>query len=112
MGSVDDRVVAMKFDNAAFENKVGATIASLSKLKSSLDFTSSTKNLGDLQNATKGFSLSGIGEAVTDIASKFNAMGVVAATVISNITRAAIEAGTSIAKAFTIDPLSDGFQRV
>lgn len=109
MGSVDDRVVAMKFDNAAFENKVGATIATLAKLKGSLDFSSSTKNLGDLQNATKGFSLEGIGQAVDNISSRFSAMGVVAATVLSNITSAAINAGASIVKALTIDPLNDGF---
>ena len=45
--SVDNRVVAMKFDNDSFQKRIADTIASLAKLKGSMDFEGSTKNLND-----------------------------------------------------------------
>lgn len=110
MPSVDDRVVAMKFDNNAFENKVGSTISSLSKLKSSLNFEGQTKSLQDLSSTSSRFNLDGIGSALETISGKFNAMGAIGFTVLNNITNAAINAGKRVVSALSIDPVMDGFK--
>lgn len=110
MGSVDDRVVSMKFDNQSFEKNAGSTLGTLDKLKKSLDFSSQSKGLQELSNSTRGFSLEGIGSAVENVSSKFSAMGVVAFTVLNQITTMAISSGTRIVKALSLDGLTDGFQ--
>lgn len=113
MSNIDDRVVAMKFDNAVFEQKLAATISSLEKLKGSLNFGASTKNLEALSSVTKGFdgnTLNGMASAIDGIAGKFTALGVTAATVISNITTGALGMAQSLVSSFTINPISDGFR--
>ena len=45
MATIDERVVAMKFDNTQFKAKSQETIADLQKLESTID-SGATKNLG------------------------------------------------------------------
>jgi len=45
--SIDDRIVAMSFDNQRFEERIAATIASLDRLQRSLDFTSAQTRFAD-----------------------------------------------------------------
>lgn len=108
MGSVDDRVVSMKFDNKDFESRISSTLGWLSKLKDGLNFKDSTKNIEELSKTTKGFTLEGIGAAVDNISSKFSAMGVAAATVISNISTQALGMASRVGSAFTVGPIKDG----
>lgn len=110
MASVDDRIVAMQFDNNAFQTKIADTIASLDRLKGSLDFANSKRGLDDLTLASKGFNLAGIGSAIEGVSSKFTAMGAVAFTVIQNITNRAIDAGIQLGKSLSLDQIIGGFQ--
>lgn len=110
MGSVDDRVVAMKFDNSQFESKVASTVGSLDKLKSSLNFDGQSKSLQNLSKTSSGFSLDGIGSALENISGKFNAMGAVGFSVISNLTDRAIQMGERITKSFSLDGALSGFR--
>lgn len=109
--SVDNRVVEMQFNNSSFENKISGTLSSLSKLKDALSFGGKGKNgFDDINSSANAVNLSGIASAVDNVSSKFSAMGVVAFTVISNITNRAIDAGAKVVKAFALDPVMDGFR--
>ena len=110
MPSTDDRIVAMKFDNRSFEQKIAGTLDSLDKLKKSLDFANTSKGLSDLSAASRSFSLDGIGSAVENINNKFSAMGAVAFSVISNITSRAISAGEALAKGLSLDQVIGGYR--
>lgn len=110
MPSIDDRVVSMTFDNKAFEGRMNTTLESLGKLKQSLQFDESTKNLQGLSAASSKFSLDGIGNAVENISGKFSAMGAVAFSVINNITTQALSAAERLVKGFTVAPIAAGFQ--
>lgn len=110
MGSVDNRVVSLKFDNDDFQKKIGPTLQNLDNLKKGLDLSESSKNLEGLSKAGKGFNLDNIGSAVESISNKFTAMGAVAFSVIDNIVTKAITAGSSLASAFSLDPIKDGFK--
>lgn len=110
MGSVDQRVVDMKFNNGDFEKKVSGTIGVLDKLKQSLNFDSSTKSLQNVSSAAKGFQLDGINTAIDGVSAKFLAMSSVAFTVIQNITNRALAMGEQFVKSFTIAPIIDGFR--
>jgi tape measure domain-containing protein len=107
--SIDNRVVSISFDNAAFQKNVQDTIKSLDDLKTKMNFGESTSGFSDLTKAAQTVNLSSISTAVDGIASKFSAMGAVAFTALQNITNRAIEAGTAFSKSFTIAPVTQGF---
>lgn len=110
MASVDDRVVAMKFDNNQFESKVASTVGSLDKLKSSLNFDGQSKSLQNLSKTSSGFSLDGIGTALEHISNKFNVMGAVGFSVIQNLTDRAMQMAERITKSFSLDGAISGFR--
>ena len=106
---VDERVVEMRFDNAQFESGVKTTMSTLDKLKAALKFPSSTKSLDSISNAAKKVDFSGMQKGIETVNARFSAMQVVGMTALSNITTAAMNAGTRLAKALTIDPIISGF---
>ena len=110
MASVDDRVVAMQFDNKAFEDKIATTMSSLDKLKASIDKAGKSKGLEDIQSAGNKINLDGLANAVEGISSKFSAMGAIAFTVLQNVTTRAIDAGIQLGKSLSLDQVIGGFQ--
>lgn len=109
MSSVDNRVVAMKFDNKQFQAGVKDTMGSLADLNQSLKMEGASKGLSSVSDAVGKFSLGRIGEAVDSIAGRFSAMSVIAITALSNITTKAMAAGAQLVKSLTIAPISEGF---
>lgn len=107
--AVEDRVVAMKFDNKQFEPGVKQTLSMLDRLKNAMNFSGAGKGLNALQHQTNKFSLAGLTNAAAGIGGKFSAGAAVAIGAIANITSRAVDAGLRIASAFTIDPLKQGF---
>lgn len=110
MSSVDNRVVSITFDNAAFERKLSETINSLDKLRESLNFNSAKTNMQDVAKAIEGFKFGDVTNAIENVSKSFLALSTIALTAISNITSKAVDAGITIAKSFTLDPIIDGFR--
>ena len=110
MSSVDDRIVALKFDNGTFLTRVSSTINALARLKESLNFSASQKGMNDLQNSANRFSLGNVGNAASGVSGAFLAMATVAVTALSNIVNRAVDAGIQITKALTIDPIKAGLR--
>lgn len=112
MSGVDDRIVSMKFDNAAFEHKLSDTISSLDKLRASLDFSNSTKGFEHVTSAANSVNLGSIASGVDGIASRFNAMSVIAIAALTRVTHMAVDSGIRFAKSFTVAPIMDGFREM
>jgi tape measure domain-containing protein len=112
MSGVDDRIVSMKFDNASFENKLSATIGSLDKLRASLNFPNSAKGFEQVTAAANAVNLGTIASGVDGIASKFNAMSVIAIAALTRVTHMAVDSGIRFAKSFTVAPVMDGFREM
>jgi tape measure domain-containing protein len=110
MPSVDDRIVRMEFDNAAFEKKIATTLTSLDKLNKSLKFEGAQKGLADLSTNAGKFSLHGLSDGVENVSKKFIALSTIAITALATITTRAVEAGIHLTKAFSLDPIIDGFR--
>ena len=106
---IEQRVVEMQFDNKQFEHNVSNTMSSLDKLKQSLNLTGAAKGLESVGTAARGINLSGLTSAAETVGLKFNAMYTMADQALRNITNSAINAGTRIASALTIDPIKTGF---
>lgn len=110
MANVDDRVVEMKFDNAAFEQKVETTLQSLDSLSKKIDGLSKTSGLANLQAASQNFSLSSMNNAVDQLANKFSTMSIIAISALNNLVSRAVDAGVALAKSLSVAPIADGFQ--
>ena len=84
--TVDTRVVEMQFNNQNFEKNVATSISTLDKLKNALNFGNSAKQLNNLQTATNNVDFSPFTSALDAVQSRFSMLGIVGATVISNLT--------------------------
>ena len=169
MGTIDERIVKLSFDNKGFESGIQKTLSSLEALNKALEKTDNRQaakelsksmndinkvlknnNLGNLDkllnkqsgfskitegisklgsglvNAFKKIDFTGIGSklssmfkgstdgasalarGVESVTTKFSHLQVVAATALANITNRMVNAGISMAKSLTIDPIKSG----
>jgi hypothetical protein len=109
MSSIDSRIVEMKFNNAQFEKGIKETTSSLEGLKKSLSLDGAKKGLENLQEVGKNFSLNNIASGIDNLASKFTALAGIGVVALGNIATQAINAGLSMAKALTIQPVIEGY---
>lgn len=108
--SVDERVVEMRFDNKQFESNVQTSISTLDKLKRALNLDGAAKGLSNVGAAANKVDMSGLSKGVDTVNARFGALQVAGMTAISNITTAAMQAGSNIVKSFTLDPITSGFR--
>ena len=94
--TIDERVVKMQFDNAAFEKNVQTSLGTLANLKNALSF-------GKVD-------FSGLASNIEKITDKVTGMGGVWDNICNRMINMAIDTGQKIAKAFVFDPPSDGFK--
>jgi hypothetical protein len=109
MSSVDNRIVNMTFNNAAFEAGAAQTMATLDRLQQKLGFQGASAGLQAIEAQAGKFDLSHMGAAVDQIAARFTTLGVIAVTALATITNKAIEAGVQLTKSLTIGPIGEGF---
>jgi len=109
MSNVDNRIVQMQFDNGQFESGVQTSIKSLDNLKNGLNLDGATKSLSGLEKVGRTFSLGGIADGVQAISDKFSALSLIGITALQNITNSAINAGKTLVKSLTVDPVKMGF---
>lgn len=108
--TIDEKVVSMQFDNRNFEKNVATTMSTLDKLKLKLNLSGASKGLENIDAAAKKVDLSSMGKSAEVIQAKFSSLDVVAVTALQRITNTAIDAGSRIIKALSIDPIMSGFQ--
>ena len=110
MTSIDERIVNMKFNNGQFLSGISSTLSALSKLQQGLSLKGSTKGINDVNTAMAALPPATIAAGIEAISGRFTAMSAVAVTVLSNITTAALAAGTQLVKSLTIDPVTKGLE--
>jgi tape measure domain-containing protein len=106
--TIDERVVQMKFDNKAFLAQTEQTLKSLDSLNKALAMTGATKGLQDLNAAGQNVKLGHISEAIDGISKKFGALSIAGITALTNIANRAVDAGISLIKSLTVDPIKTG----
>ena len=107
---VDERVVQMRFDNREFESNASASMATLDKLRGSLNMSDAVRSFDDIDAAADKCDVSSLTSALQTVHSKFSAFEVMAITALSNITNAAVNAGKNFISSFTVEPIKAGFQ--
>lgn len=107
---VEDLIVAMGFDNKQFEAAVKISMATLGQLKSNLNFGAKDNGLDDIQESANRFSMNPVSSAIDGVSAKFLALSTVGITALSNIVNKAVDAGMSLAKSLTIEPVMAGLE--
>ena len=112
MSSIDKRIVQMQFDNQGFERGISTTMKSLGKLNESLKMKGTAEGLNGVNSGLKNLAsigLSGITSGVDTVTARFSALGVMGATALMNITNSAINAGKTLVRSLTVEPVTAGF---
>ena len=107
--TIEERVVAMRFDNKQFERNAQTRISTLDKLKRALNLDGAAKSFSQVDSAAKKLDLSGISSAAETLKTRFSALEVMAVTSLANITNSAVNAGKQIVHSLTIAPIKQGF---
>ena len=110
---IDERILAMKFDNSQFESGVSRSMNTLDRLKAKLNMTGAAKGLEQVSQAARNVTtngLSGLSSGIETVQAKFSALQVVGMTAISRITNTVINLGKRLVSAITVDPIKDGFR--
>lgn len=107
--NVENNIVRMQFDNAAFEKNVSKTMTTIDKLKEALHFKDASKGLDNLTSAMQGVKFSPLLDGIQQVHNKFTLLDSFTINMFNRITNAAIEAGKKITSALTIDPIKTGF---
>jgi len=107
--NIENSVVSMSFENSNFERNAKTTMSTLDKLRKALDFSGSAQTLNDISDAAGKVDMSPLQNGVQEVHNRFSALEIVAITVLSRITNAAIDAGVRVGRALTIDSIMGGF---
>lgn len=108
--NVEKRIVQMEFDNKNFERNANQSMSTLERLKRHLEFKGAEKGFENIKRASENLKLdTRIGGSLEKVKVGFSAMGVVGATVLSNLTTSAMNLGSKLVSALTIEPIKMGF---
>lgn len=110
--TVDQKVVEMRFDNKQFERNVNQTLSTLDKLKAKLKLTGASKGLENLNSTANKVNMSGLSNAVNTVSLRFSALEIAGITALSKITNAALNAGTNLVKALSVDNIYSGWAKL
>lgn len=109
---VDSRIVEMQFDNKRFEQGVKTTLNSINTLDATLNKLNSISLKGfEKLGALGNVSFDAITNAADMVSSRMSAMGIVGATVLQNLTNAAINAAKHLGQITIGQVMSGGKNR-
>lgn len=126
-GAMDERVVALEFDNKSFEKNVRTSMKTLDDLKESLDFDDSSESLENLESTFKKFSkqnafeemdnsavslkknMGKLGDSASNLFKQF--AEVTKITAMFELAENAVKSLERTIKQFTIAPISQGFDK-
>lgn len=111
MGSIDERVVELKFNNGDFANKVDRTIAQAKKLETSLSFGNASTGLENVSRSIRGIKLGVLSSAADTVTARFGAMQVAAMTAVQSITNTLLGSVKKVVTAIPNQIWSGGWSR-
>ena len=126
-GNMDERVVSMEFDNKQFEKNVRTSMKTIDDLKESLDFDDTGESFDEFTKKCKKFGKDNCFKDVDDSVSKLrkgigllgdSAGGLISQfaevtkiTAMFEMAEAAVNRLKAAVKSFTIEPISQGFDK-
>lgn len=113
MSSTDERIVVLRFDNAAFEAGVAQSLKTLQELEKSIDKSESSaiNSLNGLTKAANSVSLSGVTEEVENASNSFSVLEHIAVGACHAIGKKAVELGETLIQNLGMENIAKGWQR-
>ena len=109
-GNIDNEIVRMEFDNSNFESNVSTSMGTLEKLKKALNFDSIGASLKNLNDQAGKVDLDALNRSANVVQSRFSTLGAVATGALMQIGSTAVQVGSTVLRAMTVQPLIDGFR--
>lgn len=107
-GSIDDKIVSIKFDNQQFAQKIAETISSLDQLTTKLSVMGAGNGFSGIQSAANSVNFSNIASGIDNISSKFGAMGAIGFSAIQQVTQGLLGFVGNAAKTDILAPIISG----
>lgn len=107
--SIEQRIVEMKFDNAAFSKGVDSTIQDLDKLDKATKFEGGKNGLKQLQVAADQVNFKQVLSGINSIQDSLNHMQSFGFQVFQNLSNQAINWATTMVKSLSVDQIAGGF---
>lgn len=108
--AVDERIVEMQFNNEDFESGVSKSLTTLDKLKESLSFSNVKDGFSNIQNGIAGLNFAPIEDGLYGLQEGFGMVEMVGLRAMQRVADAAIDMGTKLVNAVTIDPIKSGLE--
>lgn len=108
---IETKIVEMRFDNEQFAKGVQDTLKDLENLKKSLNIEDSAKSFYLLDKAAQSVKLDGLVSGVDYLTKRFSNLGIVAMTVVQNITNSLIDMTKKGVNFLTQSIVSGGIKR-
>lgn len=102
--------VTSKIDFTTVGNKLMSLSEKIQGVKKHFTFNKEANNVADLERTVNKIDLSPMANAIEDVKNRFNNMGIVGITIMQNLTNMAMQTGTSIVKAMSIQSVIDGYR--
>ena len=97
MRPIDEKIISMSLNNENFEKNAKVSLSTFAHMNKTFDTQFPVANMNKMSTTLDA------------INSKMSGLGVVGATVLSNLTNKAVNASLAIGKNLTIKPIADGF---
>lgn len=107
--SIEQRIVEMKFDNAAFAKGVDSTIQDLDRLDKATQFEGGKNGIKQLQVAADQVNFKQVMDGISGIQDSLNRMQSFGFQVFQNLSNRAIDWTTNMIKSMSVDQIGSGF---
>lgn len=113
---VDEKIARMKLENSDFKVKVQETIGFFSKLNDKINkvpnanLDKTVKDMAKLGQETSNVPMNKLLDMVGSLSNRFSTLGIIGMTALQNITNRAMDLGTKITRALTVEGAQAGFQ--
>ena len=107
-GSIEDRIVSIKFDNAEFESKITSTLGNLDQLTNKLKDVAKGDNFAAIGAQANAVNLEPLTNSVDKISGKFTSLGAIAFSALQKITQSTLGFIGNMAQNDILAPIISG----
>lgn len=108
--TIDEKVVALKFNKKQFEAGVDSSLKKIDDLNKGLKLEGASKNLEKVAKTAGEMDMSKMEVSIDKVSAKIGFLNQIAVTFVERMTNGLIDMGKNIADTFAIRPVTTGFQ--
>lgn len=108
--TIDEKVVALKFNKKQFEAGVDSSLKKIDDLNKGLKLEGASKNLEKVAKTAGEMDMSKMEVSIDKVSAKIGFLNQIAITFVERMTNGLIDMGKNIADTFAIRPVTTGFQ--